>query len=191
MWCTTRFDSRSYDVFCFKQHKRDRKPLYLFRHKSSFRYNRLQDFNRWDQGQTTWFHFHLLEKIPPKNYLIRICNLWYTIRFNFRSYVISHLYAFHIYLVLLHPHHRSKFPWNLLIIKTAVLNCLVMWNVGRCISLNLLNPKQHPSQLHTVWSCFLQIRTILREKLMLSHSDLDEVYTFVFLRFNYYNSSLV
>lgn len=73
----------------------------------------------WDQGQTTWFYFYLLEKIPPKNYLIRICNLWYTIRFNFRSYVISHLYAFHIYLVLLHPHHRSKFPWNLLIIKTC------------------------------------------------------------------------
>lgn len=73
----------------------------------------------WDQGQTTWFHFYLLEKIPPKNYLIRICNLWYTIRFNCRSYVISHLYAFHIYLVLLRPHHRSKFPWNLLIIKTC------------------------------------------------------------------------
>lgn len=61
----------------FKQHKRDRKPLYLFRHKSSFRYNRLQDFNRWvgiRDKPLGWFHFYLLEKNPKNPYLIRICN---------------------------------------------------------------------------------------------------------------------
>lgn len=79
----------------FKQHKR---PLYLFRHKSSFQYNRFKDFNRWvgirDKPLGFIFISWEKKKKTPKNYLIRICNLWYTIRFNCRSYVICHLFSF-------------------------------------------------------------------------------------------------
>lgn len=69
----------------------------------------------WDQGQTTWFHFYLLgKKKKPK----KLSNKNMQLMVHHKGSIVG-LMSFVIYFVLLHPHHRSKFPWNLLIIKTC------------------------------------------------------------------------